>query len=156
MTTHEARTAKIASALRSAPLGTWAPVKVACLGTVYVHRMPLDAANLLMLNELWVRLGSPMLAESTDEFRGTAEEVAKSLALRLRAPSKAVAQAIEIINRNADRLNPGGEMGMTSMRAPEVAAWLGLDEEVTYRAIAHLEECGYGKEGGEYGWSYAA
>jgi hypothetical protein len=145
MTTHEARTAKIVEALRQSPLGKWTAVKLACIGTVYVHRVPVEACTAHGFNEIWCRIGSPTF-ECETELRGSAEAVAKRLCLRLRAPSKAVAQAIEAIKpRN-----------ISGLRGPEIAAILGLNDETTYRAIALLEEMGLGSEGGEYGWRYAA
>ena len=156
MMTHEARVARIVEILRSAPLGEWTAVKVACVGTLFVHRVPVEAANKYGWNECWVRFGSSTLADSTGEDRGTAEALAKRLCLKLRAPSKAVQSAIDTIKPSLTRANPCGDLGITDLRAPEVAAWLGLDEETTYRALDHMAEQGLVKDNGETGWQLAA
>lgn len=153
MTTHEARTAKIAETLRTSTIGEWTAVKIARVATVYVHRLPKASADMMGINEMFVRLGSATLAESTAEFRGSAEAVAKNLALVLKAPSKAVDDAAIKILQAGTRINPGCERGIATLKAPEAAAWLGLDEETTYKAYALLEERGYGRET-ETGWRY--
>jgi hypothetical protein len=155
MTTHEARTAKIAETLRTSVIGDWTAIKIARVGTVYVHRIPQTSANLMGLNEMWVRLGSEKLADSTAEFRGTAEEIAKHLCLTLKAPSKAVdAAALKLLEAGSTRINPCCERGIASLKAPEAAAWLGLDELTTGLAYDLLAERGYGIET-ETGWRYA-
>lgn len=151
--THEARTAKIVETLRSASLGEWTEVKVACVGSMFVHRVPVEAANKYGWNECWVRFGSANFADSTSEDRGTAEAIAKKLCLKLRAPSKVVGQAIETIKANLNKTNPFGDQGIDGLRAPEVAAMLNLDEEITYQALDCMVEMGLVVDKGDYGFT---
>jgi hypothetical protein len=153
MTTHQARAAKITASLRATPYGTWTAVKISCIGTVFVHRMSVEYCSNYGLNETWVRIGSA--SREALELRGSAEAVAKQLCLRLRPPTKAVAQATKVILDARSKVNPGGAEGIYLLHAPEAAAWLGLDETTTYRAFSYLEEMGYG-EATECGWRYAA
>lgn len=47
--------------------------------------------------------------------------------------------------------NPAGSFGTDGLRAPELAAWLGLDEELTYRAVARLVREGELEDRGDLG-----
>jgi len=153
MTTHEARTTKIAETLRSSTIGEWTEIKVSRVGTVYVHRLPKASADLMGVNEMFVRVGSASLADSTAEFRGTAEAVAKNLCLLLKAPSKAVETVANVILEAGGHINPACERGIASLKAPEAAAWLGRDEEMVFKAYDLLEERGIGRST-ETGWRY--
>jgi len=156
MTTHEARAAKITETLRTVPYWIWTAVKIACVGTVYVNRMTIEQCTAFGYNEIWVRIGSSKLGPDCEtELRGSAEAIAKQLCMRLRPPSKAVAQAAKVITDARNKDNPGGSEGIYWLHAPEAAAWLGLDEDVAYRAFSYLEEMGYGTVT-ECGWRYAA
>jgi hypothetical protein len=156
MTTHEARAAKITKTLRTVPYWIWTAVKIAYVGTVYVNRMTTEQCTAFGYNEFWVRVGGMNLGNlGTIELRGSAEAVAKQLCMRLRPPSKAVAQAVQVIMNARSKINPGGAGGIYLLHAPEAAAWLGLSEDTAYRAFRYLEEIGYGTVT-ECGWRYAA
>lgn len=47
--------------------------------------------------------------------------------------------------------NPVGRKGFDGMRAPEMAAWLGLDEMLTFKAIDKLAREGLVKDLGDVG-----
>ena len=160
--THFQRYSRILSILREVPCGEegaqakspngdgWITVKVPRVGMVTVHRMSQEGCKLLGCNEVFVQYG-PSRDISHESFRGSAEAAAIALCKRLKAPSKAVATATETILSRWLSGNPANRFGCDTMRAPEVAAWLGLDEMVTYKAFDHLQEMGLIRDEGDRG-----
>jgi len=114
----------------------WYTVRIPHVGDVEVHRVDTTLDIFKTVNEVWVRVGEETL-------RGSAETVAKELAHRRRAPSKAVAKVANAIEAKWFTLNPARHCGFSHLKEPEIAAWLGLDEELTFKAMDHLEKKGY-------------
>lgn len=137
--THEERTTRILNQLREVPCDTknspnkdgWFTIKVPRVGTFTVHRMSQEACASLGCCEVWIRFG-PSRDLQYDCYRGSAEKAAVELCKQLKAPSKAIAQAAEVIMAK----------GFEGFRAPEIAAMYQLDEMTTYKAFDYLIEKG--------------
>lgn len=136
MMSHSARVETIATQLRSFVLvSDWPSITLPRIGTVRIHVMPQESCKAYGWNEVWARIDS-------HEFRGSAEKVAAELCKLLKAPSKAVgATAQALMSKRFDGL-----------RAPEMAAAFGLDEEAVFRALDFLAEQGLAVSKGDPGW----
>lgn len=148
---HSKRVAMIARALRTAQCGPgWRPVGIARVGTVHVNRVTRGAVRNYQIPEIWVLIGGSTPDTCESEMRGSAEDVARQLCLRLAPPSKLVADAIGVIQRNSTRAISAGRCGIEGLRVPEISAWLALTEDAAQRAVDYLEEMGLGTmtEGG--------
>lgn len=143
MMSHDARVQKIVETLRTrAGKDAWKALSIPCVGTVYPHVVPQDAAQKYGWNEVWVRIGAPELGKATHEFRGSAESVAKELCKLLKAPSKAIGEVAEKLESKK----------FDGYREPEMAAMFGLDEELVFRAMMLLDERGVAISHGDRGW----
>lgn len=153
---HGKRVASIARALRTAQCGPgWRPVGIARVGTVHVNRVTGRAVRNYQIHEIWLLIGGSTPATCESEMRGSAEDVARQLCLRLAPPSKLVEDAVGVITRNRTRAMPGGRCGIEGLRVPEISACLALTEDAAQRAVDHLEEMGLGTMT-EGGWAYHA
>lgn len=156
--THFERYSRILNIIREVPCegskspngDGWFTVTVPRVGVITVHRMSQESCKLLGCNEVFVQFG-PSRDINHESFRGSAEAAAILLCKKLKAPSKAVAVATEAILSRWCASNPANSFGCDAMRAPEVAAWLGLDEMTTYKAFDHFQEMGLVRDDGARG-----
>jgi hypothetical protein len=129
--------AAIVTIIRKVPAsGGWHNVRVPHVGDVEVHRVDTTLEYSKGVNEVWIRFKG-------ETYRGSAETIAKELAHHRRAPSKAVAKVVNAIEAKWFTLNPARYYGFSHLKEPEIAAWLGLDEEMVFKAMDHLEKTGY-------------
>ncbi len=137
MMSHSARVQKIVDLFRSNAGEDWKTVKLPRIGSVKFHVTTLDFAKEFGVNEVWARIES-------EEYRGSAEKVAKLLCEKhLQAPSRAVATAADAIKARFVR----------GLKAYELAAVLGLEDEITFNALDYLAECGIVCEQSDRTWA---
>lgn len=130
----------IIAIIRKVPtLGGWRTVRVPHVGDVAVHRVDTTLDVFKGVNEVWVRF-------ERYEYRGSVETVAKEIARHRRAPSKAVGKTAAIIESRWFSSNPAHSFGFSNLKEPEIAAWLGLDEELTFKAMSYIEMRGYARQ----------
>jgi len=138
MMSHDARVQKLAEMFRAeamSPKG-WVPLKLARIGEVRVHVMSQESCKENGWNEVWARIGTE------HEYRGSAEKVAKELCKLLQAPSKAIGEAAAVL----------ASKKFDGLKAYEMAAIYGLDEQTTFKAMDFLAEQGVATNKGDLGW----
>jgi len=145
MMSHDARVQELAEMFRAesmSPKG-WVTLKLARIGEVRVHVTSQESCKDHGWNEVWARMGGlPGQDPEYQEFRGSAEKVAKELCKLLQAPSKAVDETARVlVSKRYDGL-----------REPEMAAIYGLDEALVFKAMAFLAEQGVAMNKGDLGW----
>lgn len=138
MMSHDARVQKIVDLFRSNVGKDWPTIRLARIGELRAHVVALEFANAFHVNEVWVRIGH-------EEYRGSAEKVAKLLCTNhLAAPSRAVSDAAAAIKAKFVR----------DLKAYELAAVLGLEDEITFSALDNLAECGIVREQPDRTWAW--
>lgn len=136
----------IIAIIRKVPtLGGWRTIRIPHIGVCTVHRVDTTLDIFRGANEVWLRFGA-------HEYRGSAETVAKKVARHRRASSKAIAEVVDIIEAKRFDPNPTGSFGFNNLKEPEIAAWLGLDEELAFKAMTCIEMRGHAcqNEAGEW------
>lgn len=134
------RHAKIVETLTKNMRPGWFEYDIPRIGHVAVNCMTPEMASYMRCNQCWVRMGS--VENHRDEFRGTAEAVAAKLLTLLKAPSKAVAEAAEVVLTKR----------FDGFRVEEMAVLYGLDEDTLFRAMDYLAERGQAVSKGDMGW----
>lgn len=135
MMTNTKRVDAIVKMLRSAKPAEsgWCQLDIPRIGVVFAHVMPADAAARMGASEVWARVGTREVS-ATHEFKGSALAVATKIVRECLRTSAKVSEV-------SDAIVAKGKV-LTGFRAEEMAACLGLDEDLVFAAVDYLVDRG--------------